>query len=275
MVSGYGPLVTRVGWRETFVGYSLLGIVFSVVFYLWFRNTPAEHSWVNEEERGLIEANQLAQADVGSSAWLSIYCSPATWWICGQQFCRGAGQIFFSSWFATYLQEARGVSVEQSGFLNSLPLISIVTGAFIGGAVSDFILVRSGNIRMARSGVASISMLLCALFVFCAYFIANPLAAVLTISMGTFFASMGGPCAYTVTIDMGGRHTAVLFATMNMAGNLGAFAFIRLVPEIIRHLSWNAVLSLFGLFYVFAAIFWLMVNPRITVVEQSLIRRNH
>jgi sugar phosphate permease len=266
-----GVLVTRVGWRETFVGYSLLGIVFAVVFYLWFRNTPAEHSWVNEEERGLIEANQLAQADVGSSAWLSIYCSPATWWICGQQFCRGAGQIFFSSWFATYLQEARGVSVEQSGFLNSLPLLGIVSGAFIGGAVSDFVLVRTGNRRLARSGVACVSMLLCAGFVFCAYMIADPILAVVAISLGTFAAAVGGPCAYTVTIDMGGGHTAVLFATMNMVGNLGAFGFIRLVPEITEYISWDAVLALFGVLYLGAAAFWFLIDPRSTVIQQSLI----
>ncbi len=150
-----------------------------------------------------------------------------------------------------------------------------MTGSFIGGAVSDLILVRSGSLRLARSGVAFVSMLLCSLFILCAYFIANPFFAVVTISLGTFCASIGGPCAYTVTIDMGGRHTAVLFATMNMVGNLGAFAFIRLVPEITQHLGWNSVLALFGVLYVGAAAFWLMINPQRTVVEQSLIRRSN
>jgi hypothetical protein len=116
-------------------------------------------------------------------------------------------------------------------------------------------------------------MLLCAVFVFFAYFIADPLLAVVAISLGTFCAAIGGPCAYTVTIDMGGGQTAVLFATMNMVGNLGAFAFIRMVPEITGYLSWNAVLALFGALYLGAALFWLLINPRRTVAEQSLIRR--
>ena len=270
-----GALVMQIGWRATFLGYGGFGIVFALVFYRLFRNTPAEHAWVNEAERELIGRHQTEQDRREPAAWREIYFSPATWWICGQQFCRAAGQIFFSSWFATYLQETRGVSVETSGFLNSLPLIGIVTGSFIGGAVSDFVLVRTGRKRLARSVVASTSMLMCATFVFAAYFIANPLLAVVTISVGTFCASIGGPCAYTVTIDMGGRHTAILFATMNMVGNLGAFAFIRLVPEITEHLSWNAVLVLFALFYVAAALFWLLINPQVSVVEQSLFRRNN
>lgn len=270
-----GVLVVGVGWRITFIGYSALGIVFAVMFYLWFRDTPARHGWVNAAECRLIRGRESSQPDGTPTDWLNIYLSPATWWICGQQFCRAAGQIFFSTWFATYLQVTRRVSVEESGFLNSLPLIGIVTGSFLGGAVSDLILVRTGSLRLARTGVAFVSMLLCAVFVLCAYFIANPFLAVVTISLGTFCASIGGPCAYTVTIDMGGRHTAVLFATMNMVGNLGAFTFIRLVPVITQHLGWNAVLALFGLLYVGAGVFWLMINPQGTVAEQSLIRRRN
>lgn len=265
-----GALVVRVGWRATFLGYGGVGVVFAVVFYLLFRDTPTQHAWVNDAERELIGQREIARDQHEPAAWQGVYLSPATWWICGQQFCRAAGQIFFSSWFATYLQETRNVSVETSGILNSLPLIGIVTGSLIGGAVSDFVLARTGRIRLARSGVAVTSMLLCATFVFTAYFIDDPLLAVITISLGSFCAAVGGPCSYTVTIDMGGRHTAILFATMNMVGNLGAFAFIRIVPEIIKYLGWDAVLVVFGVFYVAAALFWSLINPQRTVMEQSL-----
>ena len=269
-----GVLLTRLGWRVTFMAYSSVGVVFAAGFYLWFRDTPSEHRGANEAERVLIRGNQPPLIDSSSDDAWEIYLSPATWWICGQQFCRAAGQIFFSSWFATYLQETRGVSVEQSGVLNSLPLIGIVAGSFIGGTISDFILARTRNRWLARSGVASISMLLCAAFILVAYFIDHPLLAVLIISIGSFCAAIGGPCAYTVTIDMGGRHTAILFATMNMVGNLGAFAFIRCVPEITKWTSWSAVLALFGALYVAAAVFWLLINPHRTVLDQALFRRS-
>jgi MFS family permease len=272
-VAATGVLLGQLGWRVTFIIYSALGVLFAAVFYVAFRDTPAEHRWSNSAERTLIAGPCLDVLDSDSDDWLHIYFSPATWWICGQQFCRSAGQIFFSSWFATYLQETRGVSVEQSGFLNSLPLVGIVAGSFAGGRISDSVLVSTGNRRLARSGVAVVSMLLCSLFVVVAYGIEDSLLAVTVISLGTFFAAVGGPCAYTVTIDMGGRHTAVLFATMNMVGNFGAFAFIPLVPEITKQLSWNAVLALFGALYIAAAIFWMLINPRGTVHAQSLIRR--
>ena len=40
--------------------------------------------------------------------------------------------IFFTSWFATYLQETRGISIAHSGFLNMLPLIVVVAAGMMG-----------------------------------------------------------------------------------------------------------------------------------------------
>ena len=187
-----GALVVQIGWRATFLGYGGVGVVFALGFYALFRDTPLQHRWVNNTERELIGLRETLQDRTEPTDWQSIYLSPATWWICGQQFCRAAGEIFFSSWFATYLQETRDVSVQTSGILNSLPLVGIVTGALIGGAVSDYVLVRTGKIRLARSGVAVASMLLCATFVFTAYFIEDPWLAVFTISLGSFCASLAG-----------------------------------------------------------------------------------
>jgi hypothetical protein len=59
--------------------------------------------------------------------------SGTLWFLCAQQFCRAAGYIFFASWFATYLQEARGVTILGSGWLTTLPLLADVTGCMFGG----------------------------------------------------------------------------------------------------------------------------------------------
>ncbi len=271
-ITGY--LVTGYGWRTAFAGYGLLGILFAAVFFLWFRDQAEDHAWTNQAERKLLSGSQPVKEPGDENAWLAIMLSPPTWWICGQQFCRAAGQMFFGSWFATYLQETRNVDVGTSGLLNSMPLISLVAGALVGGTVSDFVLNASGNIRLARSGVAAASMLLCSAFVIAAYFIQDPVLAVVVISLGTFCAAFGGPCAYTITIDMGGRNVPILFGTMNMVGNLGAFAFIRSVPMIRGHFSWDAVLVLFALLYVAAAFFWSLVNPKRTIIAQSLYRES-
>ena len=60
---------------------------------------------------------------------------------------------------------------------------------------------------------------------------------------------------------------------MNMVGNLGAFAFVRLVPELVKYTSWDGVLGLFVALYIGAAVFWGLLDPRGTILDQSLIRK--
>jgi sugar phosphate permease len=273
-----GFLLIWIGWRLAFAGYALLGVAWAIGFYLWFRDLPQDHPNVNEAELQLIRygrEKETASAVVAESIpWLAFLSSPATWWICWQQFFRAAGQIFFASWFPTYLQEARGVTVASSGVLNMLPLLALVAGSLIGGAASDLVLHTTRSRWLARSGVAALSMALCAAFVGSAFFIQDPVLAVVVISVGTFCSAVGGPCAYSITIDMGGKHVPTLFASMNMVGNFGAMAFIGVVGYV-RDVTgnWNAVVFLFTGCWLAAAACWLLLVPRGTVFDQALFGR--
>jgi nitrate/nitrite transporter NarK len=181
--------------------------------------------------------------------------------------------MFFTSWFATYLQETRGVGVARSGFLNMLPLLSVVFAGFVGGVLSDWIFRKTQRLDFARKYLGALSLFVCALLIFRSRSIADPLAAVLVISAGSFFAALAAPCAYTITIDLGGEHVPTVNATMNMVGNLGAWAFPIVVPSLLsRFGSWDAVLVLFGSLYVVGAAFWLLLNTSRSILDQSLAR---
>jgi len=289
-----GLLLEPLGWRLTMLVFSSFGLVWAIGFYLWFRDLPQDHRAVNEAELALIQAPdpQVLVADDGEPAvevaepdeaipWRALLLNSATWCICGQQAFRGAGYIFFASWFATYLQETRGVSPAKSGLLNSLPLLAAVGGTWVGGLISDELYRSTGSLSIARRRLAASCVFVCAGFVLAAYFIADPFLAVIAISIGSFWASVAGPCAYTITIDMGGRHVATLFATMNMCGNFGALLFINAVPwslKLIAHhypkyagSAWDAVLLLFGLMYVGAGLCWFFLRTNGTVLDHSWV----
>lgn len=284
-----GWLVVEIGWRWMFVLYSLPGLLWAAWFWGWFRETPREHGAVNQAEAELICPNGggLQPPSVAAVAeksgdckspaqaipWLQLLTSPAMWCICGQQFFRAAGYMFFTSWFATYLQEARGVTILKSGFLTMLPLLAVVVGSLAGGAISDAVLKRTGSRRLARRGVAIISLGLCAGFTLSAYFFADALAAVLIISAGSFFAAVAGPCSYTITIDMGGEHVPTVNSVMNMTGNFGAMLFPLAVPLLLgKEQNWNVVLVSFGVLYLGSALCWWLLKPEGSVFEQSLVR---
>lgn len=334
-----GWLLGSMSVAAIFAWFAVPGVLWSIGFAWWFREQPADHPAVNQEElrriRGESEravgeardageeraaeeereaAEEQAAGDVRAVGdvraageevgdgipgveddasplaprrmWMELVTSPAAWLLFGQQFFRAGGYAFFASWFATYLMETRGVSTAQSGWMTAMPLVATVAGSMIGGATSDAVLRATGSLSMARKGVAATSLSLCAVLVATAFFVEDPLIAVAVISGGAFLAAIGGPCGYTMTMDMGGAHVASVFSTMNMLGNFGAGLTPWLVPQFKRWVeasptgmalsdgnSWNAVLLLFVAMYLGSAICWCLLSARGSVFEQSLLRR--
>lgn len=283
-----GFLIGIVGWRATFLLFALPGVAWAIGFGRWFRNDPSEHPGVNQAELVAIASGKPNASSAPDSStphatpWRRLLGSGTMWLICIQQFFRAGAHVFFASWFATYLQKTRGVSIEQSAWLNAMPVIAVMLASFVGGGLSDAILVRTGQLGLARKGVATTSLLLCAAIVAAAWFIDDPLFAVLLISAGVFMAGFAGPISYAVTIDVGGRNAPAVFATMNMVGNLGAGLLPLVVPHFrsaIEELatgtgdayrtSWNAVLLLFATTYLIAALCWVWLR-----IEPDLLDRD-
>ena len=263
-------LVISLGWRSMFLLYAIPGLLWAAWFAVWYRDRPALHPGVNAAERELIEEGKTPVADSEKSPvpWRILFTSPAMWFLCLQQFCRAAGYIFFASWFATYLQEARGVTILNSGWLTTLPLLADVTGCLFGGFLSDAILRRSGNRRLARQGLAVVALLLCAGLIFAAWSIAHPVLAVLVISAGMFCAATANPILAATVMNIGGPHVATVSATANMSGNLGAAAFPIAVPWLLAHAGgWNAVLVGFASLYVVAAVLWILIRTQGSLFE--------
>ena len=266
-----GVLVVTIGWRWTFASYALPGLLWAVWFGYWFRDRPGQHRSVNQAELDLITGSPSASpqdADLPDARrpagkandaptreptpWGQMLSSRSMLWIGGQQFFRAAGYIFYASWFPDYLKETYKVSTTESGFLTSLPIMAVAVGSLLGGRVCDAVLQATGSRRMARQGVAFASMILCALLILAAYFVQDVLPAVLLISLGSFCAAFAGPCAYTITIDLGGRHVTMVFSFMNMCGNIAAV----LLPVLLPYVPNQFVLFGFGGVYVAAAVCW-------------------
>ena len=268
-------LVVTCGWRWMFVLYAMPGIVWALWFARWYRNEPSAHPAVNESELQVIGHKKADAATTKTAVpWGLFLTSPIMWCLCIQQFCRAAGYIFFGSWFATYLQEARGVTILGSGWLTTLPLLADVTGCMFGGVLSDTVLRWTRSQLMARQGVSAISLLLCAVLIFSTRFVAHPVLAVVIISAGMFCAAAANPCLGATVMHLGGSHAGTVSAVTNMCGNFGAAAFPLAVPWLLHHAGgWNAVLTGFGVLYIIAAVFWLLLRMEENAFVQARVKR--
>jgi ACS family glucarate transporter-like MFS transporter len=272
-------LIGSLGWRSLFLLYSLPGLMWACWFAVWFRNRPRDHAAVNAAELaiispdyGLEKESAICKPESAISRkvpWVAIFLSSALWLICIQQFCRAGALRFFDQWLPTYLQEARGQSVEDANYWTSLPLLAGMIGGPVGGILSDFVLARTRSRRAARQGVAIGGLLAGLLLYGLAYQVSNLTGTVLVACLGLFIMTFSSPCSYALTMDMGGRNLGVIFATMNMAGNLGSWAFTKFIPRIVTWRGWESALLVFAVLHVVAIVCWLLLNPNGLIGEPT------
>src|SRR3984957_14724691 len=69
-------IMASFGWRPAFLVFGLVGVVWSIVWYFYYRNTPEEHTGVNQAERELIGSGRKRSDHI---PWRKIFSAGNLW----------------------------------------------------------------------------------------------------------------------------------------------------------------------------------------------------
>jgi MFS family permease len=261
-----GFIVAYLSWRWMFLLYTVPGVAWAAGFFIWFRDHPREHRNVNAAELAIIEEGSIptpVSQDTAPVPWGAILSSGSLWLLGSQQFFRSMGFAAFMTDFPTFLQKARGASIVEAGNWNGSAFSAVVLGSLAGGVVSDWVLVRTGSRSLSRKGLGLVSTVSGGVFILLAYFAESLWLTGLLISVGTLLYSLSNSCGYALTIDMGGKYVAPVFALVNSLANLGYVVFPLMVPLVLdwSGQDWNAVLLLTSGAFLSASACWVFFNP--------------
>ncbi len=263
-------ILTFVSWRTAFLYFGLLGVVWAVIFFWWYRDDPRSHPQVNASEAALLPAETTAP-DGGHFAipWKLMFTSRTVWCLCGQYFACSYSFYFFITWFPTYLLQARGFDLKQSAVLAGAPLLVGAFGSLFAGWLMPVLARRTGSAGAVRRWVGAVGAGGAALALVLAAACKNPYWAVVAIAMGGFCNDLQMPGAWTACMDVGGKSVATLAGTMNMMGNVGGFLSPIVCGYIVQGTgNWNVALYVMAAVYVCGIFFWLGMDP-VTPLEQQ------
>jgi ACS family D-galactonate transporter-like MFS transporter len=218
-------ITQRFGWRGLFIVVGMVGVVFGVVWWLLYRN-PAESASVNQAELDYIEAGGGGEykGEPVRFKWSHIRLLLSKRQIVGAsigQFGGNSTQVFFVTWFPTYLVTARGMTFIQAGFMTSLPYIGASIGVILGGLISDAILKRTGSANLARKLPIVSGMLLASTIVAANYVPVGNNAAVILVMSIAFFGQGMTNLGWTVVSDVAPKKLIGLTAGIfNLSANL-------------------------------------------------------
>jgi sugar phosphate permease len=254
-------LIGLYGWHLPFYLFAAIGIVWAVVWYLWYRDVPREHPGVNEAERDKIEAALgTASKKRPPIPWALILGSRQMWVLAAMYFCYGYSINMFLAWYPKYLDGARGYTLAEMGFFASLPLAAGVVGDIMGGVMSDAIIHRTGRIKFARASVSIFGFLLAAICVPLAVLEPDRYISAALFAGAVFGLELVVGNAWAVTLDIGGSFAGSCSAVMNTFGNIGGAIVATATGFIVNAYGWNAAFYAVAALAVLGAILFTQID---------------
>jgi ACS family glucarate transporter-like MFS transporter len=261
-----------VSWRNAFALFGLMGVVWAIFFYRWFRDRPSDNPKVNAAELKLLRSAEHNAEVHGGIPWATFGKSPQVWLLCAQYFCLSYSWYFYVTWLPTYLRESRHLSGSTQHFavLAGLPLFFGGISSFFTGFISKPLTRLTGSVTKTRKVLACTGFLGASALLVVSTLMKDPTSAVLAMACASFCNDMAMPGSWGACMDVGGRYAGTLSGTMNMAGNGGGALASTVVGVMLgaTNNNWNLVFYVAAAVYFMGAFFWLALDP-VTPLERT------
>jgi len=156
-------LLAKFGWHSVFLFSGGLGLIWSAIWYISYRE-PKDFPGINDNELSLIRegggipdledrlraAQQRQDAPFRWSDLFFLLSKRKLWGLYLGQFGLGGTTLFFLTWFPTYLVQYRHMQFIKAGFAASIPFLFGFLGVLTAGVLSDFLLKRGYGVGASR-----------------------------------------------------------------------------------------------------------------------------
>ena len=262
-------LMVKFGWRESFYLSSILAFVIAILWYWYATDYPEQHKSVSHEELQEIDvSSRLESRHQSSTPMWTLLSDRKILFLSLSYVSEGYVLFIFVFWLYIYLVDVRGFSMLKGGLIESLPWLTAVALAPIGGIVCDHFSARSSGLSGARS-VIMLGYSASGILLFVAADAASRILAVaaLCVSVGALYFAESA--FWTAAVYIAGEHAGAASGLMNTAGILGGIASTLLVPVLVQHFGWLAALSSGAVMAIFCSALWWILGHEALLQTKS------
>lgn len=246
------------GWQTVFLTTAMLGLAMGLLWWSLAHDSPHNHPWVNEGERGLIGFSP--QPSYSVVPWQAFWRTSTVRWLVVSYTCLGYVAYVYMSWLYLYLVNVRGFDVLRGGFYAATPFVAMLIGCPLGGWVSDR-MVRRYGITTGRAVAGFGGMFSAGLAVIAGGFVESPLLAIASLSLGAGCLYFTVGAYWASTTDLSPEHAGTLSGMMNMGANIGGALSPSLTPWLAGRWGWPAALGFAGCIALLGAGMWFRIKP--------------
>jgi MFS family permease len=271
------PLVAfliKVGsWRISFIVLGGVSLLWSLVWWFYFRDNPSTHPGITQRELAVIphytEKKDRKKDPVPWGA-LARRMAPVTL----VYFCYGWTLWLYLTWLPSFFLHGYKLNLKNSALFSSGVFLAGVIGDTVGGLVSDRILVRTGDRNKARRNLVIAGFLLSLSFMVPVLRSHDLTTVALCLSAAFFFAEFTIGPFWAIPMDIAPRFSGSASGLMNIGSALAAAVSPLVAGYVIQKTNnWNLpFLGSIGLL-LFGAImaYWMKPNQPLPGTELGTV----
>lgn len=129
-------LYAAFGWRVTFIGVSVLGLVWLIPWLIINKATPDKHTWITQQEQEHILSDKKSQTVIKDETvytWKQLLNFNNTWSIITARFFIDPVWWLFVTWLPTFLKEHFHFDMKQVAAFAWFPYLCAGIGGLLGG----------------------------------------------------------------------------------------------------------------------------------------------
>jgi MFS transporter, ACS family, glucarate transporter len=213
------PIQLRYGWRVSFFVLAVIGVIWSITWYRWYRDTPSEKSGVTDTE--IDEIGRYSFADNHQMPWGLALRSSTIRAILLTGFCYVFALYFFISWLHTFLVKGRGFT-ETDLLLSIAPGLLGAAGNLAGGYLSDA-MVRRFGLKWGRRSVGLVGLAVGSVCTVATILVTQKFATLLLLGFVYAGITLNQTVALAVALDIGRKYVGGIVGMFNTMCTLGGF----------------------------------------------------
>jgi len=264
-------LIIWFSWRFSFVALGAVSACWAILWWWHFHEDPRQHPGITAAELDALDGSASGRRiNYGPVPWRRLIPRMVPMMI--GYFCQGWTGWLYVTWMPSLFSKNYGMDLKKSSLFYMVTLICAMFAEFLGGLTTDYLLRRTGNLRIARSGLIAVCWTMAVVSLVPAIFVHDLSIGVTAFTFALFFLGFAISPMWTATMDIAPDYAGSASALMNMAGAVAGILSPLIFGWILdRTGSWTAPFGVsLGLLLLGAVVtFWFRPDRRIEAVAVS------
>ena len=217
-----GYLIYLDNWRLAFYVLGGVSLVWVAWWVFFFRNDPRDHRSMPAEHLGRLPAS-VPKGRRPPVPWRALIkrILPVT----AVDFCYGWSLWVYLTWLPSFLAQSYHLPLKQFVWFSAGILLAGVVGDTVGGVMSDAILHRTGNLKLARRLNLVVGLLGSLVFLTPCLFVHDLLTVAVLLSLAFFFLELTNAVLWALPMDLAPQYAGIAGGLMNTGfGVAGIFS---------------------------------------------------